>query len=153
MEIVKKSLLHNNSGILVHGVNCQGKMGSGLAFQFKHQYPRVYKDYTNFFEKHQYNKNLLLGKIIRTDINKELIVISAFTQLYYGRRKDIIYTDYNAIEQCFISINKLAIETNLPVKFGLIGAGLGNGRWDIISKIINDSLDKEVVRQLFVYEN
>ena len=42
MKICTGNILSNNSGIIVHGVNCQKVMGSGIALQIKNQYPIVY---------------------------------------------------------------------------------------------------------------
>lgn len=147
------SLLNNNEGILIHGVNCQGKMESGIAGQIRKKYPEVYRDYMNFFEKNKVVRIKMLGDITVTRINENLYIVNAFTQLYYGRYKHVRYVDYDAISSCFKKINDLAIEKKLPIKFPLIGAGLANGRWDIIKERITASLNESVVAELFIYEN
>lgn len=98
----------------------------------------MHNDYIN-----QY-KNKQLGDIIVTTTNKELM------QEYYGRNKSIRYVDYNAIQQVFMKVNELARQYNLSIKFPLIGCGLSNGDWDIVSDIILTTVDKDIEKILFV---
>lgn len=150
METINSSLTRETTGIIVHGVNCQGVMGAGLALQLKNLYPIIYTDYKKAFLSKPTPVELL-GTIALSYINKDLIVVSAFTQLYYGRDKNTRYVSYDAIENSFNKLNALATETKLPVKFGTIGAGLGGGNWNVIRTIIEETLSKEIVKQLFVY--
>ena len=53
-----------NSGIIVHGCNAQGVMGSGVAKAIRLKYPQVFEDYKNF--KNQFG--LELGDYIPTQI-------------------------------------------------------------------------------------
>jgi O-acetyl-ADP-ribose deacetylase (regulator of RNase III) len=153
IKTINGSLLNNKEGILVHGVNCQGKMGSGIGKLIREKYPEAYNDYMCFFEKNKVVRVKMLGDITVTEINEKLFIVNAFTQLYYGRYKNVQYVDYNAISSCFKKINLLAIEKNLPVKFPLIGAGLANGRWELIKERILASLSETVEAELFIYED
>ena len=58
-----------------------------------------------------------------------------------GRDPKVRYVDYEAIEQAFARIAKVAREHQLEVHYPLIGAGLANGDWGVISKIINQQLE------------
>jgi len=45
MKIINRDLLTIESGIIAHQVNCQGKMGAGLALKIRKKYPQVYEYY------------------------------------------------------------------------------------------------------------
>ena len=48
MEWVKGDLLEANLDYYCHQVNCQGKMGSGIAKSIKEKWPIVYKEYCDW---------------------------------------------------------------------------------------------------------
>lgn len=148
MLIVKDDILKQTKGIIIHGVNCQGAMGSGIALQIRQKYPQVYNDYCDFVLNPK-NQNLL-GKIVISIIKDDFFIVSAFTQEFYGRDKNRVYVDYNAIKTVFNQINKLAKETKLPVLFPMIGAGLANGDWNLITRIIENELEGSVENYLYV---
>lgn len=118
-------------------------MGSGIALQFKNMYPQVYESYLAFIKN---NGSSPLGHIDIVPINKDLFVVNAFTQDRYGRDANIRYTSYDAVDDCFNQIAsnyKVSFkpEDNMPIKIPLIGAGRGNGNWNIIVNIIKTNLD------------
>lgn len=47
IKIVYGNLLENSVGAeaLAHGVNCEGVMGAGIAFQFRNEFPLMYETY------------------------------------------------------------------------------------------------------------
>ena len=124
-------------------------MGSGLALQIKNKYPKAYFDY---FTKCQSNKNVddLLGDTAITKINNELYIVNAFIQINYGRYHFWSNENYDAIRNVFNRVNLLAMETNLPVIFPMIGSGVDGGDWIIIKKIIEDCLYSQIEQKLFV---
>lgn len=148
MKIIYDDILKQTRGIIVHGMNCQGVMGSGIAKNIRQLYPQVYDDYCDFILKHKNQK--ILGQILISIIKDDLFIVSAFTQEFYGRDKNKIYVDYNAIKSAFNKINKLAKETKLPILFPMIGAGLANGDFSIISKIIEEEIDINIENCLYI---
>lgn len=152
ITIVRKNLLSVTEGIILHGVNCQGVMGSGVALQIRNKYPIVYDKYISIFNKlkeENIDKRALLGTVQDVRINKDLYVFNCFTQLYYGKDNNIRYVDYEALENCL----KTTIKTYNIIKlvnpnfksaiaFPKIGAGLANGEWTIIKEIIENTLGK-----------
>lgn len=142
------NILLEHSGIIVHGCNCFGVMGAGVAKAIKETYPIVYIDYITRGRSIGYK----LGDVIETVISDKLIICSALTQMNYGRDRNIIYVDYNAINTAFIHINRLALRTGLDVKFPLIGSGLGNGDPSIINNIIDSKLDDSINKILFIHK-
>jgi O-acetyl-ADP-ribose deacetylase (regulator of RNase III) len=146
MAIVHKNLVEEERGIIVHGVNAQGKFGAGFAKQLSQKYPHVMLDYL-----HKYRTTgLHLGDIITTHIWKDLYIVSGVTQQYYGRNPHVTYVSYPAIKTVFEKVNVLALELNLPVKFPLIGCGLANGEWSIVREIIRGALDPSIDASLYV---
>ena len=144
------NILKEHHGIIVHGCNCRGVMGSGLALQVKRTYPQAYADYLKMYETN--HPNSLLGRSAVTQINDKLIIVSGFTQFNYGGNKDICYADYRAIEEVFEGVDALAFRTGLPVLYPKIGAGRANGDWNIISEIIDNTLSPNTNRTLFIFE-
>lgn len=149
MKVVYRDLSLENYGIILHGCNAQGKMGSGVAKSIRDKYPQVFRDYVQHCEEH---KNDLLGSIVITSIHSSLIIVSGITQEYYGRDPDIVYVNYEAIQKVFASVAALAVRTWLPVKYPMIGGGLGNGDFDIIKNIIQMELRGVPDHTLFIKE-
>lgn len=139
-------LLAIDRGIIVHGCNARGRMGSGVALAIKHAFPLAYQAY-----QQQYRQSgLHLGDISVARVGDQKYVVNAVTQEDYGRDPDRVYVDYEAVRQCFSKVNALAKELGLPVHFPLIGCGLAHGDWRIVSCIIDETLDAAVPRHLWV---
>lgn len=131
----QQDILLETKGILVHGCNLQGVMGSGIAKSIKDKYPKVFLDYSRAIDS-----GAVLGEVVYTQISSELIIASAITQEYYGRKESVVYVSYEAIKDCFKDIYTEATTLALPVIFPKIGCGLANGDWDIVSDIIEEQL-------------
>jgi len=139
------------TGIIVHGCNSHGIMGSGVAKQIKDKWPNVYENYNNRY----LSQGLPLGSIDYVRVALKILVVNAITQRDYGRASQL-YVSYDAIEAAFIRINDLMLKEiafkPIPqvVNFPLIGCGLANGSWEIISKIIDDTLDDTISKVLWI---
>lgn len=131
----RKGNLLDHDGPIAHGVNCQGKMNSGVAKAIREKYPQHYRDYM-----HEVSTGgvppLLLGNVFCTDQK----VWGLFTQLVYGYN-GVRYVNYWAVANCFRKLNRHLIKPLYPPILGIpkIGAGLGGGDWNIIEQIINDA--------------
>lgn len=119
-------------GILVHGCNARGVMGSGIARSIREQFPLAYEDYLTRHKKF----GLRLGDVILTRIGDERHIASAITQESYGRDPAVRYVSYDAIEQSFKVIALWAHSLKLPIHFPLIGCGLANGEWPEVARRI-----------------
>lgn len=139
IEYRKGNLLDVKSGIIIHGCNAQGVMGSGVALAIKQKYPQVYKDYKQ--------ERLYLGQSIRTWVDDELLVISAITQHNYGRDGKR-YVNYVAIANVFSEAIVTAYAYDYVLHFPKIGAGLGGGDWSIIEQLINDCDPTDKVKKI-----
>lgn len=126
--------------IIVHGCNCLGVMGAGVALAVKIKYPAAYDVYM-----HVHNTaGLKLGDVTIAEVEKDIFVINANTQHYVGGIKPI---NYEAVAQCFTLVQgfveafiKLRPGIKAEVRFPKIGSGLGGGNWNIISTIIDETI-------------
>lgn len=133
ISYMRGDLLDVKQGIIVHGVNCQGIMGAGIALAIRSKWPRVFDAYQ--FRCAEHRPAALLGTVQLVEINPELLVANAFTQLHLGRRA----VSYDALAECFERLGEMAGSRNLALHFPLIGSGLGSGKWRIIERIIDES--------------
>ncbi len=125
------------SGIMVHGCNAQGVMGSGFAGFLRSKYPNVFSVYQSEYQK---KKHLDLGTITYYSPDKQLYIVNGITQEFYGRDGKR-YVDYHAVRKVFQNVRKLAHEVKVyDIHFPLIGCGLAGGDWEVISKIIEEEL-------------
>lgn len=121
---------------IVHGTNCQGVMGSGVALMIRSEYPKAYEEYLAHSALFKDKKEELLGTIQVVDCDGK-VIINAFTQLDYGVSRQQV--DYDALRNCFKKLNTYAKENGISeIVMPKIGSGLGGGDWKIISAIIEE---------------
>lgn len=109
---------------IIHGCNCQNKMGAGIAKQIKNRYPEAY------FADEQYNKfsnakSSMLGcysyctvKTINEDLRSRFFIINAYTQLLIGANFNI-----EAFKQVMLRIDYMF--TGMSIGLPWIGCGIG----------------------------
>lgn len=140
IKIITKigDLLKNvTSGHMVHGCNAQGVMGSGYARSLKEMYPLAYQDYRNIYEE----EGLELGVAYPFCPGTDLCIWNAITQEFCGS-DGLRYVSYDAIQTCFESINNAVVgfdDIEKHIHIPMIGCGLANGSWNIVSAIIEDT--------------
>lgn len=115
-----------NQGIIAHGVNCQGKMASGVAKTIREKWPIVY----DIYKKHGTGQDMLgLAHIICVNHQQELHVANCYTQLFYGYGGGR-YADPAAIGEAIEAVAQYArAHDNLPIFMPRIGCGLGGLDW------------------------
>jgi O-acetyl-ADP-ribose deacetylase (regulator of RNase III) len=137
INYIKGDLLSVTSGLIVHGCNAQGVMGSGVALAVRHKYPKAYNDYrTAIFENF-----LGLGEVQFVKVSEGLYLCNAVTQEFYGRDNKV-YVSYEAIWSIFQAVFSLATH-GYTVSIPKIGAGLGGGDWDRILQIIKEQAKEQ----------
>lgn len=150
IEYKKGNLLDVTEGIIVHGANAQGVMGSGVAKAIREKYPECFEQYRFQYEAY----TLVLGDIVWwCKVNEngggysdDLYIANAITQEFYGT--DRRHVNYWAIANAFKEIFRQANVVKATVHFPKIGAGLGGGDWDIIEAIINDCDSENRVKKI-----
>lgn len=149
IQYINKSVLDFTlQTVIAHGVNCQGKMGSGLAKDIKEKFPEVFTNYKNLcdhkFEPFPLDGNVwagflakdrqdpLLGVSQITKVDEYITVANLFTQQYYGRDGQK-YADQTSIYNALMNLcQSIAMRSDLPDRVALpkIGCGLGGLDWD-----------------------
>ena len=145
---------------ICHQVNCQGRMGSGIAKSIKEKWPVVYNYYMI-----KYNDTIaagyptnILGDIQIIDLYEYNVmpefkqsVINMFAQESYGydcKR----YTSYDAFWTCLGEIKKQVpkgSKIGFPSK---IGCGLGGANWAVIFRMIEQVLGDEYEVYIYMLE-
>lgn len=153
-NLVDNKLLEQG-GVIVHGCNAQGAMGSGVARVIKTKWPVVYTDYRSMYKQY----GLETGDVIYSHVEENLYVANAITQEFYRGCKDgpelDVYVDYQAVGRCFQDIIDFFdeypdITRNIHMPF--IGAGLAGGSWNRIEGIIKEVLkDTDINLYLWIY--
>ena len=114
-------------------------MGSGVAKAIRDKWPGVFPAYKGFINNAQSPLGMTNSVYVGNEENHKMI-FNLITQKYYGRdgRR---YVDYDAVRKCMRFVNKRAgMYSAWPHRVAMpkIGAGLGGGDWEIISKIIEE---------------
>jgi O-acetyl-ADP-ribose deacetylase (regulator of RNase III) len=136
IEYVTGDILRCDEEYIVQGCNAQGVMGSGLAKSIRDAYPKVYREYRKAYDKENF---LELGSLIWVDVD-DYIICNAITQQNFGRDPNTVYVSYDALQKVVQGIDEEVGDFDNPprVAFPLIGCGLANGSWKIVSEIIED---------------
>lgn len=153
IEYINGDVFTSKDHILIHGCNCFGVMGAGVALKVKQLYPRAYQvdqdtdsgkpsklgDYSWSIQKHIYYP-------------QQIIVINAYTQFGYSSNSESPNVDYDAIRTVMNAINENFPENPLHESISMpkIGAGLGGGDWDKISGIINSVFKTRDINVYFI---
>lgn len=147
------NLLDSDVDYICHQVNCQGRMGSGIAKQIKERWPIVYDAYINAYKDREDEilrncssfeymldvSETLLGYLQKVPVNKEQTVINMFAQQRYGYDGGR-YTSYDAFWAC---LGGIAASVPKGSKIGFpwkIGCGLGGANWEVILTMIKEAL-------------
>ena len=146
------NLLDADCDYICHQVNCQGRMGSGIAKSIKERWPIVYDQYVNGYKEREkeisnmctfeYSLDVgetLLGHLQQVKVNNKQTVINMFAQQYCGYDGQR-YTSYDAFWDC---LEGIAASVPKGSKIGFpygIGCGLGGANWKIIETMIEQVL-------------
>lgn len=132
-KVIDGNLLDSNAKYICHQVNCQGRMGSGVAKQIRAKYPEAYSAYTK-----QASEGML-GEAQLVDCHDGKVVVNMFAQSNYGYDGNR-YTSYVAFQKCLDKmIQTIPAGETIAMPY-MIGCGLGGGEWEIISDFIVEKL-------------
>ena len=127
IKTIIKDITTVDWGIVAHGVNCQHKMGSGVALAIRKKWPKVYESYmaspkgkTMLGTAHCINLNPALDN---------LFVVNCYTQNFYGYGGGK-YADAEAVRKSLTKVYELADYYDLDVYLPKIGCGLGGLSWE-----------------------
>lgn len=144
------------TGIIVHGCNCQGVMGGGIALEVKNRFPDAYHEYMRVHNA----RGLKLGQISFAEVSQNKFIVNAQTQDQFGRPGRNV--SYDAVADSFVEVVRFATairehrNLNLDIIFPAIGAGLGGGDWNVISAMIDaivpDAINGGFNKVLYIYK-
>lgn len=142
-----KDILNVKSGLIMHQVNCQNVMGSGVAKSLYLKYPEVKTQFHELAKQSEFNTPIKrLGHLQRLKINDDLIVFNSFTQLNYGYDSNVKYTNEELLIQNLNKLNQLSKELNMTAYVPYqIGCGLAGGSWEKIGSYIERHTDIVIV--------
>lgn len=150
---------------ICHQVNCQGRMGSGIAKQIKERWPVVYDAYISAYKDREDEilrncggfehipdvSETLLGYLQKVPVNEEQVVINMFAQQHYGYDGKR-YTSYDAFWACLGGIHD-SVPKGSKIGFPYrIGCGLGGANWQIIETMISVVLGKDFDVYIYTLE-
>lgn len=146
IEYLKKDITTVSEGVIAHGVNCQGAMGSGVAGALRRMYPQIFTRYKSICDLYTKNPDWMLGMVDVVDVNPEsepiILVANCFTQENYGRDSRR-YADVEAVKRSINTAVQVAIGVGIPFYMPKIGCGLGGLSWETeIEPIVNEIADK-----------
>lgn len=148
---------------ICHQVNCQGRMGSGIAKQIKERWPIVYDQYIAAFKEREEEivklcgqwetqidvSETFLGHLQQIPVNDTQTVINMFAQQWYGYDGKR-YTSYDAFWACLGGIRD-SVPKGSKIGFPMgIGCGLGGANWEVISTMIEEVLYKDF--DVYIYQ-
>lgn len=132
------NLLNAPQKVIAHQVNCQGKMGSGVAKAIRDKYPKVYEDYLSTCTRNRH-PSMLGGEVdfVKIDDNRE--VVNLYGQINYGYDGKR-YTSYAllalALDKMFFLLEEAGDrEVAIPYK---MGCDRGGANWEFVEELLND---------------
>lgn len=151
IKYINKDITTVTRGIVAHGVNCQGVMGSGVAAAIRNKWPTAFYVYKNFCDVFKGPTGGKLGMVQTIPMfDSEVVVANCFTQDNYGKDGSV-YADLNAVEEALENVFAYAQHVNLPIHLPKIGCGLGGLGWDAhVEPIVNRLSDEYEDINVFV---
>lgn len=131
---IKGDIFQSGADVILHQVNCQGVMGSGVAKQVKEKYPAVYEAYKELCSQDE-PKNLL-GIAQPVQANESTVIINIFAQEKFGYDGNC-YTDYDALRKGFETVRYNNKNESIAIPY-LMGCHRGGGDWSVVSKMIEE---------------
>lgn len=127
IKTVNGDLLEAKENLIVHQVNCQGKMGSGIADQVKKKWYNVYQEYKAVCDANL--DTALMGYAQVVGIGNKQAVVNLYGQKFYGYEGKR-YTDYEAIYKALEHTAYIARNHNLSVAIPYkMGCDRGGASW------------------------
>lgn len=122
--------------VIIHGCNCEHKMGAGIAKSIRAEFPEAYAA-----DKATRNHISKLGSISHATTKSGLVVVNAYTQVYASTKSPML--SYAAVRSCFREIREAFGGRGLRFGYPKVGAGLAGGDWGRISGVIDKELAGE----------
>jgi O-acetyl-ADP-ribose deacetylase (regulator of RNase III) len=149
IKIVKGNLLNAEEKYVIHQVNCQGVMGSGVAKSIKNKWYEAFEDYKTLCDR---NKRLklctseLLGYAQFVQVEDKTI-INLFGQDRYGLDKR--HTNYIALVEGMIDIFE-RVDGNIAMPYKM-GCDRGGADWNKFYNVL-ECLAEDFKYDIVIYQ-
>lgn len=137
IRIVNDDLFKTKAEYICHQVNCQGRMGSGVAKIVRSRFPEAFEKYKKVCSEGK--ARLGLTQYV---VSKGKVIVNMFAQERYGYDGGR-YTSYEAFAMCLEDIHRSVPKDSTIAMPYKIGCGLGGGNWDIIYEMIECELGRD----------
>jgi O-acetyl-ADP-ribose deacetylase (regulator of RNase III) len=146
LNYIDANITSAKEGLIIQGVNCQGKMATGLAKHIRFKWPVVYEQYSEYCEGK--SPADLLGTWHPVKVTDDVDVINLFSQTYYGYDAKR-YATTSAIRKGLYDLFSILVEAEWekPVNSAKIGCGLGGLDWESEVKPIFEDIIYELQPQ------
>lgn len=132
-------------GTIVHCVNCQKRMNSGVAGAIKAKWPNVFEEYCEAIDRVAHRPQSLLGTVHYVSIHPGVVIANLFGQFSSGQ-EGLKYVSYDAIDEGFKELGTHLLgfdDMFLTINFPKLGSVQAGGHWPIIKEIIDFRLPDE----------
>lgn len=164
IKIIDGNIFDSKANFIVHQVNCQSVMGSGVALQVAERYPHVEVEYRKYLNHCKKNKIEPLGTaqyvptecwaLVMVDTmknnnitafdNNYQYIVNLFGQKDYGIGEQ--HTNLKAMKNAFIDIKNKAEKIGATVAMPYrIGSCRGGADWNEVYTIIKKVFEKSDV--------
>lgn len=146
-KIVEGSIVDSTADIIVHQVNCQFVMGSGVAKALRDRFKNLYPAYLSMQDKRhvaitsEYLGKIQLVTVYPDDTENSKFVCNLFGQNKYGNDGKQ-YTNYQAIECGLYALKREILfgeakyyTESISFPWNM-GAARGGGDWNVIKAMI-----------------
>ena len=126
--------------IIVHICNDLGAWGAGFVLALSRRWSDPEESYRNMP-----NELRVLGQVMTVAVENDVIVCNMIAQHGIGRdEKGGIPLRYDALRECLTTVNGFAMKINATVHMPRIGCGLAGGDWNLVEKVIEETLKVDV---------
>lgn len=145
IEYHQEDLLKSDQIFIAHGCNAMGVMGEGLAKQIKTCYPWAYEEYKRRYD----HRRLILGEVVLShNTDKSKYIANCITQWNYCT--DEQHADYDAIEECLYSLNRMLDDLELTeIAMPWIDCSLSGADKGIVKTLIDEEFDEEKIVHIY----
>jgi len=117
IRIMKGDITDVTEGLILHGCNDTGAMGSGVALAISNKWPLVRQSYLKMFEMADAkNQKIRLGQTQYVKVSTGLIVANGITQSGFGSDGGK-YATVEAIEECINTVASMLVNTKQPAEY------------------------------------
>ena len=135
IQHIKCDIFESGADFILHQVNCQGAMNSGIAKQVREKYPWVYEQYRDFCNEMAFP----LGSVQTVSINETQAIVNLFAQENFGYDGKC-YTDYKSLEYGLDCVRNMYDNKTIAIPY-LMGCHRGGGDWNVVYKMIEEAFE------------